>query len=70
MPQNERPPESGSSPEVMDIRGAARYLHLSVDTLYRYACWGHIPAFKLGNRWRFRRSSLEKWMQELENGKK
>jgi excisionase family DNA binding protein len=50
--------------EVMDIRQAAEYLGISGDTLYRYASEGFIPAFKLGNRWRFKRSLLDTWMIE------
>jgi excisionase family DNA binding protein len=50
--------------EVMDIRQAADYLGISGDTLYRYASEGFIPAFKLGNRWRFRKSLLDSWMDE------
>ena len=50
--------------EVMDIRQAADYLGISGDTLYRYASDGFIPAFKLGNRWRFRKSLLDGWMDE------
>ncbi len=50
--------------EVMDIRQAADYLGISGDTLYRYASEGFIPAFKLGNRWRFRKSLLDAWMDE------
>lgn len=48
--------------EVMDIRQAAAYLGISSDTLYKYASEAFVPAFKLGNRWRFRRSRLEEWM--------
>lgn len=48
--------------EVMDIRQAAHYLGISTDSLYRYAATGFIPAFRLGNRWRFRKSRLEEWM--------
>ncbi len=48
--------------EVMDIRQAADYLGISGDTLYRYASEGFIPAFKLGNRWRLRKSLLDDWM--------
>ena len=48
--------------EVMDIRQAAEYLGISGDTLYRYASEGFVPAFKLGNRWRFRKSLLDDWM--------
>jgi len=50
--------------EVMDIRQASDYLGISGDTLYRYAAEGAIPAFKLGNRWRFKRSLLDAWMVE------
>jgi excisionase family DNA binding protein len=50
--------------EVMDIRLASEYLGISGDTLYRYASEGFIPAFKLGNRWRFKRSLLDAWMVE------
>jgi excisionase family DNA binding protein len=48
--------------EVMDIRQASDYLGISSDTLYKYASEAFIPAFKLGNRWRFRRSRLDEWM--------
>ena len=50
--------------EVMDIRQASEYLGISGDTLYRYASEGLVPAFKLGNRWRFKRSLLDAWMVE------
>ena len=48
--------------EVMDIRQASNYLGISADSLYRYAATGFIPAFRLGNRWRFRKSRLDEWM--------
>ena len=50
--------------EVMDIRQAADYLGISGDTLYRYASESFVPAFKLGNRWRFRKSLLDDWMDQ------
>ena len=50
--------------EVMDIRQASDYLGISPDTLYKYAAEGFIPAFKLGNRWRFKRSRLDEWMDQ------
>ena len=50
--------------EVMDMRQASEYLGISSDTLYRYASEGLIPAFKLGNRWKFKRSLLDTWMAE------
>jgi len=50
--------------EVMDIRQASDYLGISPDTLYKYASEGFVPAFKLGNRWRFKRSRLDEWMDK------
>ena len=50
--------------EVMDIRQASEYLGISGDTLYRYASEGFVPAFKLGNRWRFKKTLLDAWMDE------
>ena len=49
--------------EVMDIRQAADYLAISADSLYKYASENTVPAFKLGNRWRFKRSLLNQWME-------
>lgn len=49
--------------EIMDIRQAAEYLGISPDSLYKYASENFIPAFKLGNRWRFKRSLLESWIE-------
>ena len=54
--------QPGETREVMDIRQAADYLGISADSLYRYASTGFIPAFRLGNRWRFRKSRLDEWM--------
>ncbi len=53
--------------EVMDIRQAASYLGISADSLYRYASEGVVPAFRLGNRWRFKKNLLDSWM-ERESG--
>ena len=50
--------------EVMDIHQAAAYLQISEDTLYKYASSLFIPAFKLGNCWRFKKSRIDEWMEE------
>ena len=52
------------SREVMNIRQASQYLGVSPDTLYKYVNEQKIPAFKLGNRWRFKKSKLDQWMEE------
>ncbi len=60
----------GVSREVLDIRQASEYLGISGDTLYRYAAEGFVPAFKLGNRWRFKKNLLDAWMDEKSGIKK
>lgn len=51
-------------PEVMNIKQASQYLGVSSDTLYKYVYEEQIPAFKLGNRWKFKKSLLDRWMDE------
>ena len=59
--------------EVMNIRQASQYLGISPDTLYKYVSEETIPAFKLGNRWKFKKSILDSWMESKsfqgENGR-
>ncbi len=50
--------------EVMNIRQASQYLGISADTLYKYVSEETIPAFKLGNRWKFKKSILDNWMED------
>ena len=50
--------------EVMNVDQAARYLGLSSDTMYKYLSGGKLPAFKLGNRWRLKKSTLDRWMEK------
>ncbi len=52
------------SREVMNLREASQYLGISTDTLYRYIGEGKVPAFKLGNRWKFRKTVLDRWMEQ------
>ena len=49
--------------EVMDIREASEYLGVSRETLYKYVYEERIPAFKLGNRWKFKKTVLDRWME-------
>ncbi len=51
--------------EVMTLREASEYLGISPDTLYKYLSEEKIRgvAFKLGNRWRFKKDLLDRWME-------
>jgi excisionase family DNA binding protein len=50
--------------EVMTLREASQYLGISPDTLYKYLSESKMPAFKLGNRWRFKKDLLDRWMEK------
>ena len=49
--------------EVMNVKEASHYLGIPSDTLYKYVSMERIPAFKLGNRWRFKKTVLDEWME-------
>jgi len=46
----------------MTLQEVAAYLKMSPQTVYRMAQQGKIPALKVQNRWRFRRSDIESWL--------
>jgi len=50
--------------EVMGMREASEYLGVSRETLYKYVYEEKIPAFKLGNRWKFKKTVLDRWMEK------
>lgn len=55
-------------PTIMTVREVAGYLRMHEMTIYRMARQGDIPAYKVGNRWRFNRTRLEDWLREHEVG--
>lgn len=50
--------------DILTIREVADYLKVTERTLYRLVQNGKLPAFKVGNSWRFRREDLERWISE------
>ena len=50
--------------EVMSLRQAAVYMGVSTDKMYDYLMSGTLPGFKLGNRWKVKRSMLDAWMEQ------
>jgi excisionase family DNA binding protein len=50
--------------EIMTLEEVATYLRLKPQTIYRWAQEKRIPAAKLGKEWRFRRSILDRWLDE------
>lgn len=55
-------------PMIMTVREVAGYLRMHEMTIYRMARQGEIPAYKVGNRWRFNRERLEDWLRAHEVG--
>jgi len=50
--------------DVMTVEQAAEYLQCNPETLRRAAQKGQIPAARIGRRWRFRKSALDRWLGE------
>ena len=59
---------SGTNPprdhEILTLEEVALYLRLKPQTIYKWAQEKRIPAVKLGKEWRFRRSVLDRWLNE------
>lgn len=53
-------------PERLTAAEAARFIACSEYTIKDLARRGLIPHYKIGNRLRFNRSSLEKWIEQQE----
>ncbi|MGH7410045.1 MAG: helix-turn-helix domain-containing protein [Candidatus Methylomirabilis sp.] len=49
-------------PTVMTLEEVSRYLRINKSTVYRMARDGTLPAWKLGNVWRFKKDSIERWI--------
>jgi excisionase family DNA binding protein len=58
----------GEQQAIMTVREVADYLRMHEMTIYRMARQGEIPAYKVGNRWRFNRQRLEEWLSAHEVG--
>ncbi len=53
--------------DIMTIKEVAAYLKLTEKTAYRLTAEGKIPGFKVGGSWRFKRSDIERWIEEKKN---
>jgi excisionase family DNA binding protein len=49
-------------PRVLDAQGAARYLSLGLDTLYRLVRSGELPHSRIGKSIRFRPEDLDEYI--------
>ena len=56
----------GKAPEndILTVEEVAAYLRLQPQTIYKWAQEKRIPAVKLGKEWRFRKTILDRWLDE------
>ena len=52
---------------LLTTEQVAQYLKIDKFTVYRLITQGKIPAFKVGNQWRFKRSMVEAWLESNRN---
>lgn len=50
--------------DILTIEEVAKYLRVSERTVYDWAQKGEIPSGKIGTVWRFKKSELEKWVND------
>ena len=50
--------------EILSAEELAEYLGFSKNWVYRKAEAGELPGVKLGNKWRFKRSVIDRWLEE------
>ena len=64
---------SKQTPDVMTLNEVAEYLRIPRSTAYKLVQEGRIPGQKVGRQWRFRRDTIDRWLDEggqAEAGKK
>ena len=55
---------------LMTIDEVAKYLRMQKVTIYKHVQGGKIPAFKVGSKWRFKKSTIDKWIADKERSSK
>lgn len=50
--------------EIMTLEEVATYLKLKPQTIYTWAQERKIPAAKIGKEWRFKRSIIDRWINQ------
>ena len=56
-------------PQVLTIEEASKYLRIPLSTLYKLAQDGKIPCQKVGRHWRFRKETIDRWLDKTSKGK-
>ena len=53
--------------KLLAAEQVARYLKVDKFTVYRLVAQKKIPAFKVGNQWRFKKNLLDEWLEKNSN---
>jgi excisionase family DNA binding protein len=61
---------SAKSEDLQTPEQIARYLHVNKFTVYRLVTEKKIPAFKVGNQWRFKQEMIDAWLMAKSNVRK
>ena len=59
--KHEKPRDDATPRRIMTATEVADYLNVHKGTIYRMARIGKIPAFKIGDDWRFDKDAIDKW---------
>ena len=51
---------------VMTVQELAEYLRMKPLTIYKHVTVGKIPGFKVGSHWRFKKETIDKWINDQE----
>ena len=52
------------SEKILTTQEAAAYLGLAIDTIYKKARVGELPAARIGRSWRFPKDLIDQWIRE------
>lgn len=55
-------------PELMTVEELGQYLRFTRKTIYRLLKQGGIPAVKIGNKWRFDKAAIDRWLHHNMEG--
>jgi excisionase family DNA binding protein len=56
--------------QLLTLEQVAEYLNVDKFTVYRLLADKELPAFKVGNQWRFKRKMIENWLLKNSNLKR
>lgn len=55
---------------VFTVQELAAYLRMKPVTIYKHAKAGKLPCFKVGANWRFKKSTIDRWIADQETHEK